>query len=83
MTAIFLTLFTNVAAVGNAVNSLLPSPLGNSFNSIPMLAMATIGLSFAYLAYQRELSTSQQTSASEVRKDVQVSATGEIEDDEL
>lgn len=83
MTAILLTLFTNLSAVGNAVNTLLPSPLSNSFNSIPMLAMAIIGFSLAYLAYQREVSQPQNASAPTIEKNSPFSATGEIEDDEL
>lgn len=79
LTAIFLTLFTNVSAIGNAVNGLLPAPLGNSFNSVPMLAMATIGLALAYLAYQRDIKDASAPKTTENKP----SATGEIEDDEL
>ncbi len=79
LTAIFLTLFSNVSAIGNAVNGLLPAPLANSFNSVPMLAMAAIGFGFAYLAYQRELANA---TAPKAKQETQSTA-GEIEDDEL
>ncbi|TNH04097.1 PTS sugar transporter subunit IIC [Testudinibacter sp. TR-2022] len=79
LTAILITLFGNVAAIGNALDGLLPSSLGRSYNSLPMLAMAAIGFAFAVMVYQR--SVNDNDSSTSAKKST--SATGEIEDDEL
>ncbi|MGV6987479.1 PTS mannose/fructose/sorbose/N-acetylgalactosamine transporter subunit IIC [Testudinibacter sp. P80/BLE/0925] len=79
LTAIFITLFGNIAAIGNALDGLLPAALGRSYNSVPMLAMAAIGFGFAILAYQRSVNESNNTAQTQKS----TSATGEIEDDEL
>lgn len=78
LTAIFITLFGNVAAIGNALDGLLPNALGRSYNGVPMLAMAAIGLAFAYMVYQRSV----ESGNAPVTKNT-TSAKGEIEDDEL
>lgn len=78
LTAIFITLFGNVAAIGNALDGLLPSSLGRSYNGVPMLAMAAIGVAFAYMVYQRSV----EGGNAPVTKNTP-SAKGEIEDDEL
>ena len=72
LTAIFITLFGNISAVGAATN------VSNSINSVPMLAMAAIGFAFAYMVYQRSV----EGGSTPVAKNT-TSAKGEIEDDEL
>ncbi|TNG95368.1 PTS sugar transporter subunit IIC [Pasteurellaceae bacterium USgator11] len=79
LTAILITLFGNVAAIGNALDGLLPSSLGRSYNSLPMLAMAAIGFAFAVMVYQRSVNDNDSNTSAKKS----TSATGEIEDDEL
>lgn len=73
LTAIFITLFGNINAVGASTG------VSNSISSVPMLAMAAIGFAFAYIVYQRSV----EGGSAPVAKQNTTSDKGEIEDDEL
>ncbi|QIW16491.1 PTS fructose transporter subunit IIC [Pasteurellaceae bacterium RH1A] len=72
LTAIFITLFGNINAVGAKAG------VANAITNVPMLAMAAIGLALAIMVYNRSVNEGSPVQAAKTP-----SAKGEIEDDEL
>lgn len=79
ITALLTTLFGNIQLLGTSVAGLDKTLVAN-FNSMPMLAIALIGLALAYISYKRS-----DADAPKVPQQPQVNnnSEGEIEDDEL
>lgn len=78
ITALLATLFSNVQLLGTSVASVFKD-LPATFNSLPMLAVALIGLALAMISYKNDQNKDHQPLASEPSHSVE----GEIEDDEI
>lgn len=79
ITALLTTVFGNIQAVGGVVGT-LSKDFTQILNGLPMLGIALIGFSLAYLQYKRAIETPAATSNGITISD---STEGEIEDDEL
>lgn len=87
-TTLFSVLFTSIQTLGTGIQAANKS-FTATFNGLPMLAMALIGLAFAILHYKDEISgkggsgkggTKEATTTTE---STNVASEGEITDDEL
>lgn len=76
LTALLTTVFGNIQFLGGTISGIADG-FSNNFTSLPMLAIALIGLSFALIEYKR--SQIPQT----IKENHSESGEGEIEDDEI
>lgn len=79
ITALMTTLFGNIQLLGTSVAGLDKTLVAN-FNSMPMLAIALIGLALAYISYKRSDADAPKAPQ---QPQVNNNSEGEIEDDEL
>jgi PTS system mannose-specific IIC component len=82
MTALLTTLFGNIQLIGGAVGSVVKD-FSATFNGLPMLAIAIIGLALALLEYARTTSEPKVIAKAEATTATLYNEKGEIEDDEL
>ena len=82
ITAILTTIFGNIQTLGTSVMGLDKTLMAN-FNSLPMLAIALIGLALAYISYKNNTEKEQAPKAPAESAAVNNNSEGEIEDDEL
>ncbi len=78
ITALLATVFSNVQLLGTSVASVVKDFPG-TFNSLPMLAVALIGLALATISYKNDQKNDQHPVVSQQSQ----SDEGEIEDDEI
>ena len=82
-TTLFSVLFTSIQTLGTGLQAANKS-FTATFNGLPMLAMALIGLAFAILHYKDEISGKGGTKeAAATTESTNVASEGEITDDEL
>ncbi|WP_077302609.1 PTS mannose/fructose/sorbose/N-acetylgalactosamine transporter subunit IIC [Virgibacillus pantothenticus] len=80
ITALLTTVFGNIQAIGGIVGT-LSEEFSQPLNNLPMLAIALIGFSLAYIQYKRTVE--QPTLVAESNSIKTEYVEGEIEDDEL
>lgn len=78
ITALMTTVFTNIQTLGTGVAGVAKDFTG-TFNSLPMFAIALIGLGFAIISYKRTI----ETPKGPANNSQQDNDEGEVEDDEL
>lgn len=78
ITALMTTVFTNIQTLGTGVAGVAKDFTG-TFNSLPMFAIALIGLGFAIISYKRSV----EAPKGPVNNSQQDNDEGEVEDDEL
>ena len=78
ITALMTTVFTNIQTLGAGVAGVAKDFAG-TFNSLPMLAIALIGLGFAVISYKRTI----EAPRGPVNNQTQSNDEGEVDDDEL
>ncbi len=81
ITMLMTTLFTDVQTIGTGLAA-ASKAFTTSFNTLPMLAIALIGLALAAISYQRAISAPKAVAATTNNDSASVEE-GEIEDDEL
>ncbi|MGO3732893.1 MAG: PTS mannose/fructose/sorbose/N-acetylgalactosamine transporter subunit IIC [Vagococcus sp.] len=82
ITALLTTVFGNIQLLGNTVATVVDDFSG-SFVNLPMLAIALIGFSFAFLQYKRSNFEPAKAPTGNDNSRVEISEKGEILDDEL
>ncbi|MBO0476981.1 PTS sugar transporter subunit IIC [Vagococcus sp. DIV0080] len=83
ITALLTTVFGNIQLIGGSLGSVVEG-FSATFNNLPMLAIALIGLGFAMLQYKRSEEPQAVTNSTNVSNTtVESDAKGEILEDEL
>ncbi len=81
-TTLFSVLFTNVKLIGTGLMTVSKGFTG-TFNNLPMLTIALIGLGFAIIHYERNKAMDSGNTKPQASKVVNNNVEGEITDDEL
>ncbi|KRN27542.1 PTS system, mannose-specific IIC component [Lactobacillus selangorensis] len=78
ITALFSTLFTGLQTLGTGLTT-VDSKFTTVFNSLPMLAIALIGLAFAILQYKRDIEKDKVAGAAAATKEEVTETSDEVE----